>query len=109
MNHEQHPCKFVRVDKDGALENSTDVTKLLVDELSITMETTGCDASWLNVNNERHNRIIYTMVRTGLIDSDRHEKNGSVQQKHKKKSIYAISIVHYTTPHLTLYGMAINP
>ena len=37
--------------EDGALEKSTDVTNLLVDDFRISMETTGGDASWINVNN----------------------------------------------------------
>ena len=40
-----HP---VRVDEDGALENSTDVTKLFVEEFKISMETTGGYESCLN-------------------------------------------------------------
>ena len=35
--NEQHPFKYVRVDKDSVLENSIDVTNLLVDELKISM------------------------------------------------------------------------
>ena len=45
-NNEQHQCKSVRVYEDGALEKSTDVTNLLVDEFKISMENTGGDASW---------------------------------------------------------------
>ena len=37
FNNEQHLRKFMRFDKDGALENSTDVTKLLVDDFRIYM------------------------------------------------------------------------
>ena len=65
----------MRVDKDGALSKSVDVTSLLVDELRIFIETTGGDASWLNVNNEQHNRIIYKILREILLDSTQHEKN----------------------------------
>ena len=43
LNNEQHPCKRVRVDEYGALENSTDVTNLLFDDFNIYMETTGGD------------------------------------------------------------------
>ena len=49
-------------DKYGALENSTDVTNLQVDDFRITMETTVGDASWLNGKNERHNKSINKMV-----------------------------------------------
>ena len=37
--------------------------KILVDEFRIAMETTVGDASWINGNNEIHNRIIHNMVR----------------------------------------------
>ena len=43
LNNAQHICKLVRVDNNGALENSTDVTNLLVDYFSIRMETNGGD------------------------------------------------------------------
>ena len=36
------------------------------------METPGGDVSWTNGNNERHNRSISNMVRSGLIDSNQH-------------------------------------
>ena len=51
LMNEQHPCKIIRVDEDISLENSTDVTNLLVDDFKICTETTGGDASWINVNN----------------------------------------------------------
>ena len=69
----QHPCKLVRVDEDSALENSTDVTNLLVDEFKISMETTGGDVSWINGKNERHNRSINNMVISVLLDINQHE------------------------------------
>ena len=72
-NNEQQPCKRVRVDRYGALEKSTDVTNLLVEEFKISMETTGGDAYWLNGKNEKHNRIIHNIVRSGLIYSNKHE------------------------------------
>ena len=40
------------VDEDGTLEISTDVTNLLVDDLSIYVENTGGNTSWINGNNE---------------------------------------------------------
>ena len=57
------------MDKDGALENSTYVTNLLVDDFGISMETNVGDESWINVNNERQNRIIHNM-RSGLLDNN---------------------------------------
>ena len=41
LKNEKHPYKHVRVDEDGALENSTYFTNLLVDKLNISMENTG--------------------------------------------------------------------
>ena len=62
----------MRVDEDGTLEKSTDITNILVDDSSIFMETTGGDASCLIGNNERHNTIIHNMVRAGLFDNTQH-------------------------------------
>ena len=62
----------MRVDEDGTLEKYTDVTDLLVDELNISMEATGVDASWLNGNNERHNISIHNIVIAALIYSNHH-------------------------------------
>ena len=72
--NEQNPFKLVRVDEDSALENSTYITNLLIDEFEISMETPGGDTSWINGNNERHNRSIHNMVITGLLESNKHEK-----------------------------------
>ena len=74
IKNEQHPSKNLRVDEDGALANSTDVINLLIEELKISMETTGEDISWLNGKNEKHNRSIKNMVREFLIDSNQHAK-----------------------------------
>ena len=51
LKHGQHPCKGIIVDKDAALENSIDVTKLFIEGLKLSMETTSGDASWINVKN----------------------------------------------------------
>ena len=72
FNDEQHPCKLMRVYEDGTLVNSTDAINLIVDYFSISNETTGCDTSWINGNNERHNRSIYNMVRARFLDSNKH-------------------------------------
>ena len=59
------------------------------------METTGGDVSWLNINNERHNRIIHNMVIAALLDSN----------KHKNKCCCAAEIsaeVHRCRVHLAL-------
>ena len=48
-------------------------TNLLVNDFKISMETTGGDASWLNVKNERHNRSIHNMIRAARLDSNQYE------------------------------------
>ena len=63
----------MKVYEDGELEKSTDITNLLVDDFRISMETTGGDASWLNVNNKIHNISIHNMVISSLIESNQHE------------------------------------
>ena len=73
MLNGQHPYKRLIVDKDSALSNSTDVTNLLFDDFKISMETTGSDDSWINVNNERHNRRIHNMLIAGLLDINNHK------------------------------------
>ena len=50
------------------MENSTDVTNFLLDDFSITTETNGGDASCINGRNERNNKIIHKMVRSGILD-----------------------------------------
>ena len=55
------------------MENSTDITNLLIDESEICMEITGGDTSWINDNNEIHNRSIKNMVMAGLVYSNKHE------------------------------------
>ena len=82
------------VDEYGASENSTYVTNLIVYDFNIYMETTGGDVSWINKKNERNNIIIHNMVRSGLIDSNKHEKNGAVQQRHNKKYIEETSTLN---------------
>ena len=72
LNNEQHPCKHVRVDENGVLENSTDVTNSIIEESKISMETTGGDASRINGHNKRHNRSIHIMIRKDLIESNQH-------------------------------------
>ena len=87
--NEQHPRKRVRVYEYSALENSTYITNLIVDEFKISMETTGDDASWINGNNEIHNRSIHNMIRAGLLDSNKYEKKCADQQKHQQRLRYA--------------------
>ena len=36
LKNKQHPCKHVRVDQDGVMKKSTDVTNLLIDESKYT-------------------------------------------------------------------------
>ena len=61
------------IDEDSALEKSTDITNLIIDEFEVSMETPGGDTSWINGNNERHNRSIHNMVIASLLDSNKHE------------------------------------
>ena len=63
----------MRLDEYGALENSTDVINLLVDNINISMETTCGDASWINGKNKQHNRIIHNMIKVGLIGGNQHK------------------------------------
>ena len=70
--NEKRPYICLRVDKDGALENSTYVANLLVDKFIIVMKTTGDDASKINGKNELHNRIKIKVI-SGLLDSNQHE------------------------------------
>ena len=37
------------------------------------MKTTGADASYLNVKNDRHNKGIHDMFRKGLLNSNKHK------------------------------------
>ena len=55
------------------MSKSIDVNNLLVDELSTEMETTVGDASFINVNNEIHNRRIHKIVIEGCLDINQHE------------------------------------
>ena len=68
LNNEQPPCRRVRVDNDGALENSIYITNRLVYVLSIATETTGDDASLINRNNEMQDRSNHKMVIACLLE-----------------------------------------
>ena len=74
FNNEQHSQIRVIVDKDYALENSIDVTNILVDEFMIHMETNGGDAPWISEKNERHNISIHRMIKAGLLYNYKHTK-----------------------------------
>ena len=75
--NEQHPFKHVIVDEYSALAKSTDVKNLPVDELKISMETTGGDTSWINGKNEINNRSIHNMVRAALLDINHRVTNSN--------------------------------
>ena len=51
LNNKKNPHRRMIVNEDSALEKSTCVTKLLVDELITAMENNGSDASCINLNN----------------------------------------------------------
>ena len=70
------------------------------------MENTGGDASWLNKNNEIHNRSIHNMVREVPHENNQKSKNGAMQQRHQKKTTAEKYTVHLAIPHLNLHGMA---
>ena len=84
----------MRVDEYGALVKSIDVTNLLVDYFRISMENTRVDASWTNVNNERHDISIYTVVISGFIYSNEHKNKDALHHRYQKKSIDASFIAH---------------
>ena len=65
----------MRVYEDGALENSTDVTNLLIDDFNISMETTGGDVSWLNINNEKHPCKRVIVDEYGTLENSTHLTN----------------------------------
>ena len=92
-NIEKHPWRCMRVDKDGALSKSTDVTNLLVDDFSISIKTSGGGVAWLNKKNERRNKNIYNMFIAGLLDSNQHFKNGAAPYDNQLKYIDANSTV----------------
>ena len=52
----------MRVDEYGNSEKPEYVTNLIVVKFTIIMEITSEDASWINGNNEQHNRIMHNMV-----------------------------------------------
>ena len=74
LNNEKNPSICFRYHEDVSLSKSIDVTKLLVDDFRISMETNGGDASWINGNNKQHNRIIYNILKEIILDSTQHEK-----------------------------------
>ena len=51
------------------------------------MENIDSDDSWLNENNERHNIIIQSMVREGLLGSNQHENKQCCAFKKQNGSI----------------------
>ena len=61
------------VNNYGTLENSIDVTNLLVNGFRLFMENTGGDASYINGKKERHNKSIDSMVKGGLLESIQHK------------------------------------
>ena len=106
LMNEQHPCKIIRVDEYSALVNSIDVKNLLIDELKISMETTVGDASWINGNNERHNRSIHNMLRAGLLDINYHENKWcfSVKTSAEVHRFIIHSDLDNTSPNFSWYG-----
>ena len=81
FNNGQHKWKCGRVDEDGTLEKSKDITNLLVDDFIVSIETTGGDASCINGKNEIHNRIIHNIVISILIGINKHENKWCCEEE----------------------------
>ena len=73
------------------------------------MENTGEDASWINGNNERHNRSIQNMVISGLIDSDQHANKWccTAETSSEVHRCKLRSVLENTLSHFEWYGQ--NP
>ena len=71
------------------------------------MENNGGDASWIDGNNERHNRIIQKMAISDLLQSNQHENiwccaadtSGELHRCRMHSALWN------TSPQLTLHGM----
>ena len=96
----------MRVEEDGVLEDSIDVTNISVDDFIIFVENTGGEASWINRKNEMHNRSIQTMVIEVLIDNNQHEqKCWCAAETSAEFYIFNIhSPLDHNSPHFLLYG-----
>ena len=69
------------------------------------METTGVDASWINGNNERHNKGINNIVRVVIINSNQHT-NGWCYAAETSSGVYGWklhSALDNTSLHLIWY------
>ena len=95
----------MRVDEDGALEKSTYITNILVDEFNIYMENTGWYASWLNGKHKIHTRSIHSMVREYLLDSNQYENKWwyAVETSEEVYTCKLHSASEMTSPHLEWY------
>ena len=96
----------MRIDDDGALEKSADITNFIFDKFSITTETTCGYSSWTNRKNERNNRIKHNMVRAGLIESNQHENQLGCAEE-TPDEVYRFKIHSKwdnTSPHFAWYG-----
>ena len=82
------------VDDNSTLENSIDITNIIVDNFIIYTETAGGDVSWINGKNEIQNRSIPSMVKSGILTRINMKTSIDLKQKHYQNYIYAISIVH---------------
>ena len=51
FKNKQHPFKRMRVDENGSLEKSTDITDLIFDKFNKSLETTGGEKSGINGKN----------------------------------------------------------
>ena len=62
--------------------------------MEIIKDTTEAFTAWLE-------QVLLTVINM--------KTNGAMQQKHKQNYTYENSVVHETTPHLTLHGMVKIP
>ena len=82
---------------------STDVTNLVFGEFRIAMGNIGRYSSFLNGNNERHNRSMEKILEEDLLTVINMGKNGYLHQKHLLKYIDSKYTVHYITSRLVFY------
>ena len=87
LKNEQCTCNVMRFDEYGALEKSTYITCLLVDEITIDLETTGGDVSWLNEKKNITTQVYTTWLKQPYLTAINVKTNFAVQLKHPLKPI----------------------
>ena len=105
LNNEQHTCKRVKIDEDGALKNQQmPQTYLLKNSkypwkilVVIHIGSTEIMKYTTEAYTIKQEQAFFTVINK--------QNNGSVKQRHHKKSFDSKYKVHHTIPHLTLHGM----